>query len=88
MGELTKLPNIGKEVEQRLELAGITTVKELIALGTENAFIRLKTVFPYACHSQLYALEGAIQGIRWHKISKERKLELQEFMKMVEKGGS
>ncbi|MBI9053185.1 MAG: TfoX/Sxy family DNA transformation protein [Bacteroidales bacterium] len=43
MGELTKLPNVGKEVEQRLELAGITTAKELIALGTENAFIRLKT---------------------------------------------
>ena len=82
MSELTKLPNIGSELAKRLKLAGIKTTKELIEVGTVNAFIRLKTVFPDACHNQLYALEGAIQGIRWHGISKERKAELQEFMKM------
>jgi len=27
-----------------------------------------------------------MQGIRWHGINKERKSELQEFMKMFEKG--
>lgn len=85
MSELTKLPNIGSELAKRLDLAGIKTVKKLIELGTENVFIRLKTVFPDACHNQLYALEGAIQGIRWHGISKERKQELQEFMKMIPK---
>ena len=85
MSELTKLPNIGLELAKRLELAGIKSSKKLAELGTENAFIRLKTVFPGACHNQLYALEGAIQGIRWHGISKERKVELQEFMKMTQK---
>ncbi|MCD4832512.1 MAG: TfoX/Sxy family protein [Bacteroidales bacterium] len=85
MSELTKLPNIGPELAKRLELAGIKSSKKLAELGTENAFIRLKTVFPGACHNQLYALEGAIQGIRWHGISKERKVELQEFMKMTQK---
>jgi len=31
------------------------------------------------CINMLYALEGAIQGIRWHGLSKERKLELKEY---------
>lgn len=83
MSELTKLPNIGSELAKRLELAGIKTAEELMEAGTENAFIRLKTVFPNACHNQLYALEGAIQGIRWHGISKERKNELQDFFAMI-----
>ncbi len=30
----------------------------------------------------LCALEGAIQGIRWHGLSKERKEELKQFLKM------
>jgi DNA transformation protein len=85
MSELTKLPNIGQELAKRLELAGIKSTEEFLQLGTEKVFIKLKTVFPNACHSQLYALEGAMQGIRWHVISKERKAELQEFMKMLQK---
>ena len=85
MSELTKLPNIGQELAKRLEFAGIKSSEELKRIGAENAFIRLKTVFSGACHNQLYALEGAIQGIRWHGISKERKQELQEFMKMIQK---
>lgn len=85
MSKLTSLPNIGHEIAKRLEYAGIETPEELSEMGAENAFIKLKTVFPAACHNQLFALEGAIQGIRWHGISKERKAELQEFMKMLEK---
>ncbi|WP_309245476.1 TfoX/Sxy family DNA transformation protein [Clostridium estertheticum] len=32
-----------------------------------------------ACINKLYALEGSIQGIRWHNLSKEVKNELNEF---------
>jgi DNA transformation protein len=71
------------ELANRLELAGIKSSEELIEVGTEKAFIRLRIVFPDACHNQLYALEVAIQGIRWHGISKERKAELQEFFAMI-----
>ena len=85
MSDLTKLPNIGPEQAKRLELAGINCAENLKDIGTENAFIKLKTVFPAACHNQLYALEGAIKGIRWHGISKERKQELREFMEMTKK---
>ena len=85
MSELTKLPNIGQELAMRLVLAGIKSSEEFLQLGTETVFIKLKTVFPSACHNQLYAVEGAMQGIRWHGISKERKQELHEFMKMISK---
>jgi TfoX C-terminal domain len=85
MSELTKLPNIGQELAMRLELAGIKSSEEFSQLGTEKVFFKLKTVFPDACHNQLYALEGAMQGKRWHRICNKRKAELQEFMKMIQK---
>lgn len=76
---LTSLPNIGKVVEQKLIQAGITTPEELIKMGTEQAFIRIETIDPTACLSMLQALEGAIQGVRWHDLPKERKERLKEF---------
>lgn len=85
MSELKSLPNIGKELEKLLIQAEIKSAEELKRVGSENAFIRIKTIDPTACISKLCALEGAVQGIRWHQLSKNRKLELKEFLKMVEK---
>jgi len=86
MTDLKKLPNIGKVVSEMLEQVGISSAEELKQIGSENAFIRLKTIDPGACFSMLCGLEGAVQGIRWHNLSPERKQELKEFLKMVEKG--
>jgi len=86
MTDLKKLPNIGKVVAEMLEQVGISSAEELKQVGSENAFIRLKTIDPGACFSMLCGLEGAVQGIRWHNLSPERKQELKEFLKMVEKG--
>lgn len=77
--KLTELPNIGKVVAEKLVQVGITSPEELKALGTEQAFIRLLTVDETTCFSMLQGLEGAIQGIRWHNLPKERKEELKEF---------
>jgi len=79
---LTQLPNIGKVVAEKLIQVGITTPEELKALGTEQSFIRLQTVDETACLSMLQALEGAVQGIRWHELPKERKEELKEFYRL------
>ena len=76
MTELTKLPNIGKILAHKLIEVDIKNPEELISAGSENAFIRIKTVDPDACINMLYALEGAIQGIRWHNLTSERKTEL------------
>jgi DNA transformation protein len=80
--KLTELPNIGKVVAEKLVQVGITSPEELKTLGTEQAFIRLLTVDETACFSMLQGLEGAIQGIRWHNLPKERKEELREFFHM------
>jgi len=77
--ELTQLPNIGKVVAEKLIQVGINTPEELISTGTEQAFIRLQTIDETACLSMLQAIEGAVQGIRWHDLPKERKEELKEF---------
>lgn len=79
---LTQMPNIGKVVAEKLIQVGITTPEELRALGIEQTFIRLQTIDETACFSMLQGLEGAVQGIRWHNLPKERKEELKVFMRM------
>ena len=82
MQELTDMPNLGKKLADELIRVGITTPGDLIEAGAENAFIRLKTVDPNVCINHLYALEGAIQGIRWHDIDANRKKVLNRFFKL------
>ena len=77
--ELTRMPNIGRTLADKLIEAGISTPKDLINTGSENAMIKIKTIDPGACINMLFALEGAIQGIRWHSLDKNRKSELTEF---------
>jgi len=79
MGELSKLPNIGKAAERSLENAGIFTPEELRALGSKKAFWRVKSVEPGACLNRLYALEGAVQDVRKSELSEEKKKELRDF---------
>ena len=80
--ELTQMSNIGKVVAEKLIQVGITTPEELKTVGTEQAFIRLQTIDETVCLSMLQGLEGAIQGIRWHNLPKERKAELKEFFRI------
>jgi DNA transformation protein len=81
MKPLSSLPNIGVELEKQLIVVGLQSAEDLINTGAEKSFIRLRTVDPGACINSLYALEGAIQGIRWHHLDKSRKLELLEFFR-------
>jgi DNA transformation protein and related proteins len=86
MNELTKLPNIGKTLAEKLHLAGIKNEKELKAAGAENAIIKISTIEnSEVCINMLYALEGAIQGIRWHNLDDLRKQELKEFYRLLNK---
>jgi Holliday junction resolvasome RuvABC DNA-binding subunit len=86
MENLIKLPNIGKTLALKLNKIDINNGQELIETGSENAIIKIATIENNgACINMLYALEGAIQGIRWHKLSKERKQELKEFYHLINK---
>lgn len=47
-------------------------------------FLKIKTIYPEeACINMLYALEGAIQNIRWHKLEKDVEAELLEFYRNI-----
>ena len=80
--KLEQLPNIGKTLAEKLEQAEITTPEQLTAIGSEKAFLKLSIIDDSACYNMLCALEGAIQGIRWHSLSADKKLELKEFFEM------
>jgi DNA transformation protein len=82
---LTTLPNIGKVLADKLKLAGIDTVEKLQTIGSENAFIKLKAIDEGACMNSLCALEGAVQGIRWHDLTKCRKEELKMFFETTKR---
>ncbi len=85
MVELLTLPNIGAELAKRLRQVGIDSPNELVFIGAEDAFIRLRELDPSVCITQLFALEGAIQGIRWHGLDALRKLELKDFFMHLRK---
>lgn len=78
-GPLTDLPNIGKAVAKQLEQIGITTISQLQETGSREAWLRLLAIDDSACYNRLCALEGAIQGIRWHQLSPEDKASLKAF---------
>ncbi len=79
MGELSKLPNIGEFVEKQLNDVGINTCEQLKKAGSMEAWLRIKDVDPSACINRLYALEGAIEGIKKSQLSSEIKEKLKEF---------
>ena len=64
MGELSKLPNIGKVVEEQLNKVGINTAKKLKELGAERAWLEIQKIDESACFHRLLALEGAICGVK------------------------
>jgi DNA transformation protein len=79
MGELSKLPNIGKEVEMQLNIIGIFTYDELKDIGTEEAWLKIQEVDTSACIHRLLALEGAIKGVNKTALTQERKADLKDF---------
>jgi DNA transformation protein len=81
--ELTDLPNIGKTLAVKLKAAGIKTSSDLERAGSEDAFIKIKTIDRGACIDMLYALEGAIQGIRWHDLDESSKSRLKDFFRQL-----
>lgn len=83
--DLSTHVNIGKDTESKLVEAGIDSFKKLETIGSEGAFLRLQVIDPGACLNLLYALEGAVEGVRSNKLTAEKKQALQEFYKRVKK---
>ena len=79
MGQLSELPNIGKEVERQLNKVGIFTYDELNNIGSEQAWLKIQEIDASAGINRLLAMEGAIQGIKKTELSQECKTELKDF---------
>lgn len=85
MNELTSMMNIGKEMANKLHSVGIGSTEELIRLGSEQAFLKLKEAYPQVCLVHLYALEGAICNTEFNSLPESRKKELKEFSDFLKK---
>ncbi|MFH2142349.1 MAG: TfoX/Sxy family protein [Bacteroidota bacterium] len=83
MTNIANLPNIGKNLASKLKNVEINTSDDLINLGSEKAFLKLIENDRNCCVNMLYAIEGAIQNIRWHNISNDRKKQLNDFYKCI-----
>ena len=79
MGALSKLPNIGKNVEEQLNQVGINTADELAKAGSKEAWLRILEIDESACIHRLLALEGAIRGVKKTLLADEVKADLKEF---------
>jgi len=82
MGELQKLPNIAEKLEAQLTEVGVPTIDSLKATGSREAWLRIAAIDPSACYMRLCALEGAIQGVRWHYLDEETKKDLKAFYQL------
>ena len=71
MSELSKLPNIGNQIEQQLRDVGIETPEKLKEVGSRQAWLNIKAKDPSACYNRLCSLEGAIQGVRWKDLNED-----------------
>ena len=79
MGELSKLSNIGKAIEEQLIQVDINTADELKKIGAKAAWLKIQQIDESACINRLMALEGAIRGIKKNQLPDEVKKDLKEF---------
>lgn len=84
MSELSKLPNVGKVLEENLLAVGIETPEQLREIGAEEAFRRIRIERdPGACLHMLYGIQGAILGIPDKHLSADTKQELKAFFRSL-----
>lgn len=76
---LKSLPNIGAKLQEQLYAVGIDTPQALKEWGSKAAWLKIKRMDPSACLMRLSALEGAIQGVRWHDLDHATKEDLRAF---------
>lgn len=76
MDELTDLPNIGEVLAEKLFSIGVESREHLVTRGSVDAVLEIGEQDQSASYNMLYALEGAIRGVRWHAISREGRSKL------------
>jgi len=71
-----KLRNIGPKSAAWLRQVGLRTREDLAAVGTVEAFMRVKRAGFKPTLNLLYAIEGALLDCHWQNVPEERRHEL------------
>lgn len=81
---LSSLPNIGKVIERQLMESGIETPEQLKRIGAKEALLLIRLHSdPGACIRVLYALQGAIDGVKDTALDETTKKDLLEFFRAL-----
>jgi len=83
--KLNDLPNIGPQLAKLLLQVGVETTAQLKCSNAESLFVQIRAFDPNACVCKLMAIDGAIKGIRWHDLPLERKTELKQFVRLLDR---
>jgi DNA transformation protein len=82
---ISSLPGIGPVTQGRLEEAGIRTVSDLKAIGSVEAYRRLKFMLPRNVSlNALYGLEAALRGCHWLDLPQDVKAALQREARLID----
>lgn len=73
---LTEMPNISFVLAEELSHVGIRTPAQLAQVGALEGFQRLKSAGIKHAAYVILALEGAILGIPWQSLPRDRRTEL------------
>ena len=77
--KLERMRNLGRISAARLRSVGISTPEDLKRVGAIEAYLRLRRAFPEAINvTALYALHGAVTGVRRYALSEEIKAALRD----------
>lgn len=76
MAAPAKLRNIGPKSAAQLRQVGVRTIDDLRALGSLEAFVKLKRAGFKPSLNLLYSLEGALLDCHWQQVPDERRSEL------------
>lgn len=80
MKNLSELPNIGNAVANQLKQVGILDEDDLKSIGAEQAWLKIQQIDKTACINKLYALEGAILGIKKNFAAKRKKRSIKRIL--------
>lgn len=91
---ISAMRNLGPACEADLNAAGITTAGQLIALGAEDAFIKMLIArrqrggTTKCCNAAyLYALYGAIHDIDWRNLPETQKTAFKKLTAELRESG-
>ncbi|WP_409484245.1 TfoX/Sxy family DNA transformation protein [Arsenicicoccus dermatophilus] len=65
------LPNIGPKLADALRQVGVPDAETLRSRGSIPVWRQMRARGLFECAMSLQALEGAVQGMRWHDLDRE-----------------